>query len=102
PVPASTSAFAAAEPTVAVLPFRPRGGQAGDALLDLGLAEALVGHLGRAPGLRAHTLASAQRIGGSSVDAVHAGRRLGAAYVVDGTTERADDRVDVVVRLRSV
>ena len=88
--------------TVAVLPFRPRGAGSQDELLDMGLADAVVGHLGRAPGLRARTLASAQRLQAPSADPARAGRRLNATYVVDGTTERSGSRVRVVVHLRSV
>jgi len=98
---AETQVPAAAVATVAVLPFRPGNAQGRDELLDIGLAEALVGYLGRAPGLRARALASAQRLGGLSADPVQAGRRLGAAYIVDGTTEHSGDRVRVIVHLRS-
>lgn len=98
PTPAATKQVA-----LAVLPFRALSSAERDELLEMGLAETLIARLSRSPALRVRSLASAQRVVASPArDAVEAGRLLGAAYVVDGSTQRRGDRVRVNARLLTV
>ena len=86
---------------LAVLPFRSLTAGPRDEGLELGLAETLITRLSRSPDLQVAALASAQRVPGAT-EAAAAGRQLGAAYVVEGTTQRAGEQVRVNARLLSV
>lgn len=88
--------------TLAVLPFRPLSPSPRDAWLELGLADTLVTRLARSPGVLVNPLASSQRVAAAEPDPLAAGRALGAAYVVEGTTQRIGDQVRVNARLLSV
>ena len=99
-VPAVTPALP--QTAVAVLPFRslspgPRG-----ELLELGLAETLIARISASTQLRVRSLTSSQRFAGSQQDPIDAGRQLGAAYVLEGTTQRDGDHVRVNARLLDV
>ena len=86
--------------TLAVLPFRPLSGGPRDPMLELGLAETVIARLSQARSLRVRSLASAERVaGGGAADPLAAVRRLGAAYVVEGSVQREGERVRVNVRL---
>lgn len=85
--------------TLAVLPFRPLSDGQPDRMLDLGLAETVIARLSQARSLRVRSLASAERAAGRTPDSLAAARTLGAAYVVEGSTQRRGDRVRVNVRL---
>lgn len=88
--------------SIAVLPFSATSPGSGDPLLELGLAETLITRLSANSSLRVRSLASAQRFAGPQRDAIDAGRQLGAAYVVEGSTQRHGDRVRVNARLLTV
>lgn len=85
--------------TLAVLPFRPLSGGPPDRMLDLGLAETVIARLSQSRSLRVRSLASAERAAGRSPDPLAAARTLGAAYVVEGSTQRHGERVRVNARL---
>ncbi|MFC5579197.1 winged helix-turn-helix domain-containing protein [Lysobacter niabensis] len=84
--------------TLAVLPFRSLSPGPRDELLELGLAETLVTRLGHVRGLSMRSLDASQRFD----DPVEAGRQLGVAYVVAGSTQRSGERVRVNARLLAV
>ncbi len=86
--------------TLAVLPFRSLSQGPRDELLELGLAETLISRLARSPALRVRVLES--RVGTTVEDVLAVGARLGAAYVVAGSTQRVDDQVRVSVQLLRV
>ena len=89
--------------SLAVMPFRSLSGGPRDEELEVGLADTLITRLSRSRDLRVRSLASARRLSGDQPpDVVAAGRQLGAAYVVDGTTQRVGDRVRINARLLSV
>lgn len=93
----------AAPPTLAVLPFRALGNVAGhDALLELGLADALASRLGRSSALRVRALESVQRLGPLPGDPLAAGRALGASHVLTGTVDETNGIVQVQARLLPV
>ena len=87
---------------LAVLPFRPLSAKPHDDLFELGLAETLITRLSYSRELRVSALASSHHLGREVPDPIEAGRRLGAAYVVDGSMQQAGGNVRVNVRLLSV
>lgn len=91
-----------AQTAVAVLPFRSLSPGPRDELLELGLAETLIARISGSTQLRVRSLTSTQRFAGKRQDPIDAGRQLGAAYVVDGTTQRDGDQVRVNARLLAV
>ena len=98
PVQAPVSPDAAPPLTLAVLPFRPLS-RDGDVLLGLGLADTLITRVSMSTALRVSPLSSSQRFTGAAQDPVEAARRLGVAYVVEGSTQRHGDAVKVNARL---
>ncbi len=95
--PVAAPAAAAAETTVAVLPFR-NIGAADDAYLVEGLTEDLIDALSTTRGLRVRARAS--RTEGEAPDEI--GRRLGVDVVVEGSMRRAGDTLRVSARLVGV
>ena len=85
--------------TLAVLPFRSLSAGSRDPMLDLGLAETVIARLSQAHSLRVRSLASAERVVARTPDPLAAAQKLGAAYVVEGATQRNGGRVRVTVRL---
>jgi DNA-binding winged helix-turn-helix (wHTH) protein/TolB-like protein/Tfp pilus assembly protein PilF len=88
--------------TLAVLPFRSLSAGPRDELLELGMAETLSTRLERSRALRVRSLASVQRMLARESDPLAVGRELGAAYVIEGSTQRVGDQVRVGARLLSV
>ncbi|HEX5960191.1 MAG TPA: winged helix-turn-helix domain-containing protein [Rhodanobacteraceae bacterium] len=87
---------------LAVLPFRALPTEPHDELFELGLAETLITRLSHSRELRVSALASSHHLGREIADPIEAGRRLGAAYVVDGSAQRTAGNVRLNVRLLSV
>ncbi|MBN8734721.1 MAG: winged helix-turn-helix domain-containing protein [Xanthomonadales bacterium] len=87
---------------LAVLPFRSLSSGPRDELFELGLAETLITRLSHSRELRVSALASSHHLGKELQDPIMAGRQLGAAWVIDGSTQQADGNVRVNVRLLSV
>lgn len=85
---------------LAVLPFPALASGEHDELLALGLAETLITRLSRAEGLRVRPLDASRRVAAS--DPADAGRRLGVAYVVAGSTQQLEGLVRVNARLLAV
>lgn len=101
PMPAASPA-PVARTTLAVLPFRSLSSGPRDQLLELGLAETLITRLGRSSALSVRSLGSSERASLAQDDALAAGRHLGAAYVIDGTTQRLGEQVRINARLLAV
>ncbi|MBJ6980042.1 winged helix-turn-helix domain-containing protein [Luteimonas sp. MC1895] len=99
---AADAAAADTTPALAVLRFRTLAGSPRDEMLELGLADTLITQLSRTNALRVRSLASSQRFSGAPQDALEAGRRLGAGYVVDGSAQRLGEQVRVNARLLDV
>jgi serine/threonine-protein kinase len=87
---------------LAVLPFRSLSPAPRDEALELGMAESLIAQLSRASALRVRSLAASQRLDGRNRDPVDSGRRLGVAYVVEGSTQRRGEWIRVNARLLTV
>ncbi len=91
-----------AHQTLAVLPFRSLSPGPRDELLELGLAETLITRLSTSTPLHVRSLASSGRFAGTPQDPLDAGRQLGAAYVIAGTSQREGRQVRVNARLLAV
>jgi serine/threonine-protein kinase len=98
----SPATLALPQTAVAVLPFRSLSPGPRDELLELGLAETLIARISASTQLRVRSLASSQRFAGLQQDPIDAGRQLGAAYVLEGTTQRDGEYVRVNARLLDV
>jgi DNA-binding winged helix-turn-helix (wHTH) protein/TolB-like protein/Tfp pilus assembly protein PilF len=85
--------------TLAVLPFRPLVSETRDEALEFGVAESLIGKLGRIEALNVRPLSAVRRFHASSQDPVAAGRELGVEAVLDGHIQRLNDQIRVTVRL---
>ena len=88
-----------AQIALAVLPFRSLSAESPDPILELGLAETVIARISRAGSVRVLSLSSAERVAARTLDPLAAAHALGAAYVVEGSTQRRGDRVRVNVRL---
>jgi tetratricopeptide (TPR) repeat protein/TolB-like protein/predicted Ser/Thr protein kinase len=95
-----TDVAPAAKQTIAILPFRSLPAAAGTELLEVGLADVLIGRLGQLPNLRVIPLTSTEPL--RNVEPRDAGRRLGATSVLSGTLEYDGAAVRAVVRLVAV
>jgi TolB-like protein/class 3 adenylate cyclase/Tfp pilus assembly protein PilF len=98
PVGGLTSAVAA-RPVVAVLPFANLGDSGADDYFSDGLAEDVIGALGRFSDLAVIARNSAFSVRGRNLPADEIGKVLGARYLVEGSVRRAGDRVRVAVQL---
>ena len=96
---AGTADIPAAEPnTIAVLPFENLGpGDADDYLSD-GLSEELLTRLAAIPGLKVVARTSAFALKDHAGDVREVARRLGVAYVVEGSMRRQNDRVRITAQ----
>lgn len=106
PLPAAAPGPAAPSPILAVLPFKTIGepGAKQDAVLGLGMAETLISRLSQATSLRVLSLGSVHRFVDVEVDVdpMQAGKRLGAGYIVDGSTQAYGHLIRVNARLVSL
>ena len=88
--------------SVAVLPFKPLVADARDEALELGMAEAVIVKLGQQPSLRVPSIGAVRRYAGLEPNPLQAGRELGVETVLDGSLQRANDRLRVSARLLDV
>ncbi len=87
--------------SIAVLPFQTLGAQADD-LTGAGMADALTARLSNVRQIAVRPTSAVVKYEGHGVDTVAAGRALGVDAVVEGTVQRAGDRVRVTVQLVGV
>jgi len=85
--------------SLAALPFKPLGSESSDDFLGLGMADALILKLGGFDGLTILTTSSIAQYTGRGHDAREVGKRLGVDAILDGTIQRAGDRVRVTAML---
>ncbi|HEY7642391.1 MAG TPA: winged helix-turn-helix domain-containing protein [Steroidobacteraceae bacterium] len=88
--------------TLAILPFKPLLPAERNESLELGMAEALISHLGQHSRQAISPLSSVRRYGGLDQDPIAAGRELHVDTVLDGSLQRRGDRLRVAVRLLRV
>jgi TolB-like protein/class 3 adenylate cyclase/Tfp pilus assembly protein PilF len=94
--------IAVPEKSVAILPFRPLASQNRDEALENGMADTLIAKLSSVTQIVIPSLSSAQRFLEQEHDPVAAARLLHVRAVLDGTLQKAADRIRVTVRLLNV
>jgi TolB-like protein/DNA-binding winged helix-turn-helix (wHTH) protein/tetratricopeptide (TPR) repeat protein len=85
--------------SLAVLPFETLGGKSGDEYLGLGMADALITKLGGTGKIATRPTRAIQKYQNMSQDPRAAGREQRVDVVLDGSIQRAGDRVRVTARL---
>jgi DNA-binding winged helix-turn-helix (wHTH) protein/TolB-like protein len=88
--------------SLAILPFKPVAGDAGDEAVQAGMAEAVIIRLGELKHLRVPSLSTVQRIARRDPDPLAAGRALDVQGVLDGTLMRLNGNLRVSARLLEV
>ena len=96
---APAAGMSARPATLAVLPFRPLMTEGRDELLELGMADALIGRLSTVPGLVVRSVGAVTRLGGTDQDPLRAARDLDVQWIVDGSLQRRGDQLRVTARL---
>ena len=97
--PAATGEAVISDASVAVLPFENLSPSPDDAYLAVGVPEMVLDRLATIPLLTVIASGSAFRIDDRSVGAQAIGQRLGARYLVLGSTQRAGNQLRVSARL---
>ena len=85
--------------TVAVLPFENLSAEPSDAFLATGIAESVLHRLASVKSLAVIARTSSFTFRGRDVDARDIGRKLNARYLVEGSVQRAGDRLRVTAQL---
>jgi serine/threonine-protein kinase len=88
--------------SLAVLPFQNIGGDSTTNYFSAGIAEELIGALGRIGGLRVSSRTSAFAARARTDDLREIGRRLDVGVVLEGTVQQSGPRVRVTARLVDV
>ena len=94
-----TSGAIADKASVAVLPFEDLSQERTSAYFGDGIAETLISNLSSVPGLDVAARTSAFSFRGKNVDAREIGRQLGVATVLEGSVQRAGDRLRISAQL---
>lgn len=95
-------ATSASGKSIAILPFKPLGGQNRDEALELGMADTLITKLSNTREIMVPSLSAAQKYDDEKKDAVAAGRALRVSSVLEGNVQRSGDRIRVTTRLIKV
>jgi DNA-binding winged helix-turn-helix (wHTH) protein/tetratricopeptide (TPR) repeat protein len=85
--------------SLAILPFKPLGGEKADEYLGLGMADATIIKLSHLRRLLVLPTSTVFRYTGRRNDTLTVGRKLNVDAVLDGTVQQAGDRVRVTVQL---
>jgi len=85
--------------TVAVLPFKSLVTERRDAVLELGMADALISKLSDGEEITVRPLSAVRRYDSPEQDSIAAGRELNVEAVLEGSLQTADDRIRVLARL---
>jgi len=85
--------------TLAVLPFQPLTAQPEDEYLGIGLTDAIITKLGKAPNLRVRTIDEVSGYSGADIDAAKVGRELAVRALLKGTIQREGEQVRMKVHL---
>jgi TolB-like protein/DNA-binding SARP family transcriptional activator len=86
-------------PSVAVLPFACISADVGDAYFAAGMTEGISNHLVRSRQLRVSSRTTVDAVVESGVDVSAIGARLGVRHVLEGSVQRAGNRVRISARL---
>ena len=98
----STKEASARITSLAVLPFKPIGGEDEDDYLGLGMADALITKLSNIREINVRPTSAVRKYGAQSQDPMAAARELGVEAVVEGSVQKVGEQVRVTVQLVSV
>jgi DNA-binding winged helix-turn-helix (wHTH) protein/TolB-like protein len=88
--------------SVAVLPFKPLGKSESDEYLGLGMTDTLITRLSNVREMVVRPTSAVRKFSDPGGDPIAAGRELNVDSVLDGTIQRAGDKIRVTVRHVSV
>lgn len=88
--------------TIAVLPFKPLNSESRDESLEMGMTNQLITKLSNLKELVVRPMSSVRKYTDLQQDPVKAGQEVEAEAVLDGSIQKAGDRVRVTVRLIDV
>jgi DNA-binding winged helix-turn-helix (wHTH) protein/TolB-like protein/Tfp pilus assembly protein PilF len=88
--------------TIAVLPFKPLNTDSRNESLEMGMTETLITHLGNLKQIVVRPMSAVRKYSDPQQDPIKAGQELQVDAVVDGSIQKAGDRVRVTVRLTNV
>ena len=88
--------------SIAILPFRPISVERRDEFLELGIADALITRLSNISQIVVRPTSSVRKYLNLDQDSAQAGRELSVDHVLDGSIQRAGDRIRVTAQLVSV
>jgi DNA-binding winged helix-turn-helix (wHTH) protein/TolB-like protein/Flp pilus assembly protein TadD len=88
--------------SIAVLPFKPLAADVRDESLELGMADTIIARLSQVRGVTVRPINAVRRYSDLEQDAVAAGRELGVSSVLDGSLQKAGERIRVRLRLLRV
>ncbi len=86
---------------IAVLPFLDRDRKKDLDYLCVGIADEIIGALGRLPGVRVASRSSSFRFKGVAIDPREIGRLLGVELILEGSVRRVRNRLRITVQLVS-
>ena len=93
---------AKAPATIAVLPFKPLNSDGRDESLEIGMADTLINRLSAIRDVVVRPTSSVRKFVGNDQDPVKAGQELSTEAVLEGSIQRAGERVRVTARLIDV
>jgi TolB-like protein len=105
PVPAPAAADRARQvasrgrPSLAIMPFTNRSGEASDEVFARGMVEDLTDALSTSDGLRVIASSASRTYADAAYDAREVGRELDARYLLEGNVRRSDDQFRVTAQL---
>lgn len=88
--------------SMAVLPFKSLDAASRDESLEMGMAETLITRLSSLKNLAVRPIGAVRKYSDPQQDPVKAGQEIGAEAVLDGTIQKAGERIRVTVRLIDV
>jgi len=88
--------------TIAVLPFKPLSNESRDESLEMGMTNQLITKLSNLNELVVRPMSSVRKYTDVQQDPIKAGQEVEAEAVLDGSIQKAGDRVSVTVRLIDV
>jgi DNA-binding winged helix-turn-helix (wHTH) protein/TolB-like protein len=88
--------------SIAVLPFKPLSPESRDESLEMGMAETLINRLSGLSKLAVRPITAVRKYTDPTVDPVKAGTETSAEAVLEGSIQKAGDRVRVTVQLIEV
>jgi TolB-like protein/Tfp pilus assembly protein PilF len=97
--PSATAEASIRQPSIAVLPFSNLSGDRENEYFGDGLAEEIIGALGRIPGLKVTARTSAFAFRGKEQDIRGIARTLGVSNIFEGTVRREGGRVRITAQL---